>query len=783
MKKILIKTMMAVMVAMIPLALPAVNTITYTASYGNTIIGTDTLGGVTYKTVHYGDLYNGGAPGTPSLPVEYIRFSVPYNATNFTVTAQPMNTLSFFMNYAIYPCQVPRMMNDTTPVVITLPDSTAYYSGSEYPTQRAWIVDEGFLAGENHIVTVAVMPNSYKYSATGLYRHTLNESKTVNLTLSYDLNGTPSMYPIAGTNESSRVLGRQLTQSIVVNPDSVPGFAPPIATNQIYAPYQAPSITASLPQYPYLIITTPDLSHSLRRLVALKRQKGYNVKMVTVNEILNDPYAQYGDVVNVNGEHTVTFDDNPGIIRQYLKLSKWFFGTQYLLLVGSNVPYRIQRKGTILGTYDVPTDLYYSDLNGNWSSNTTIDLFPDLFVGRLLAKNENQVLNYTDKLFRYELNPGHGDYTYLRRALYTEGLGFFDYSRGIGQYMNLICPDSMIIRERTLEHDPTGRDVIDSINSNKFGFWGIFNHGCPSCIMTYGVNVWNKLYSDSFYCLHAIDSVKVLPFSGLDTETRNGLNNIENYGFEMITYSTACLDMPFDVITEYADLPMNFGESFTTGRNYGGPSYLGNTRDGVNPTSKNLAKLFAKYLTEYTYKIGIAEALSKCEEYDDAFDDYLAMTHNLLGDPEFEMWTDSPQHYSNIVVTRTNDSITVNGIDSDSTIVAYYSNDGSIGTDTVSISRVVLSAISPNSTVMLYKHNHIPYIAPLELQNITFSNDQYVIANDVIAGESVDSNRTPGDVIVKCGIEYEIEASGTVTLHDGFNVEKGATFAVYPSSF
>ena len=28
-----------------------------------------------------------------------------------------------------------------------------------------------------------------------------------------------------------------------------------------------------------------------------------------------------------------------------------------------------------------------------------------------------------------------------------------------------------------------------------------------------------------------------------------------------------------------------------------------------------------------------------------------------------------------------------------------------------------------------------------------------------------------------------LEASGTVTLQDGFNVEKGATFAVYPSSF
>ena len=35
----------------------------------------------------------------------------------------------------------------------------------------------------------------------------------------------------------------------------------------------------------------------------------------------------------------------------------------------------------------------------------------------------------------------------------------------------------------------------------------------------------------------------------------------------------------------------------------------------------------------------------------------------------------------------------------------------------------------------------------------------------------------------KNGIEYEIEASGVVTLEGGFNVEKGATFAVYPSCF
>ena len=97
----------------------------------------------------------------------------------------------------------------------------------------------------------------------------------------------------------------------------------------------------------------------------------------------------------------------------------------------------------------------------------------------------------------------------------------------------------------------------------------------------------------------------------------------------------------------------------------------------------------------------------------------------------------------------------------------------------------LLAFANPNSTIMLYKHNYIPYIAPLVLQNVSMNHSQYVIATDVTAGNSVDSNRnrTTGDVTVMNGVEYEIEASGTVTLQDGFSVEKGATFAVYPSCF
>ena len=84
---------------------------------------------------------------------------------------------------------------------------------------------------------------------------------------------------------------------------------------------------------------------------------------------------------------------------------------------------------------------------------------------------------------------------------------------------------------------------------------------------------------------------------------------------------------------------------------------------------------------------------------------------------------------------------------------------------------------------MLYQRNYIPYFAPLTLQNQTIEESQYVIANDVTAGESVDNIRTNGGFTISNGVEYEIEATGTVRLEDGFKVEKGATFAVYPSCF
>lgn len=147
-----------------------------------------------------------------------------------------------------------------------------------------------------------------------------------------------------------------------------------------------------------------------------------------------------------------------------------------------------------------------------------------------------------------------------------------------------------------------------------------------------------------------------------------------------------------------------------------------------------------------------------------------------------DMWTGIPLQYSGVTVARSNSAVSLTGLSAGDT-VSYCSNDGSVGRVLATSSGVSLTGVDPNSTIMVYQHNRIPYIAPLVIQNTDLDRSQYVIASEVLAGRQVDSSRTNGDVTVKNGAEYEIEAASEVTLAGGFTVEKGAAFAIRPACF
>lgn len=783
MRKIVSMKLAAMLV--LALALPPAmlaESISYTVNYdySNLTIGTDTLGGVTYSTINYEGMINGGEPGAPSLPVDYIRFSVPYNATNFTVSTTLQEELLVNIAHMVYPCQTLRLMNDTAEYQITPPNSN-FYSGDLYPAQRAIVVDDGFLAGENHIVTVAVTPIAYTRRFNGMFwKNQIARPLSISLTLTYELGGTMQSEPIVRRDTVLRNKGFALTRGMVVNPDAVRPNAVPdtsawIHLHGIITPGQLYPVDSTVT---YLIVTTQELKHSTRRLAALKRQKGYKVNVMTMDEVLASPYSGNGDyVLDNNGNYHIAYSDDAGKLREYLKYCYCNFGTKYVLLAGSEVPYRyasdlIYPNSTI--GFEAPSDLYYSDLTGKWFIDSIggIDTNPELYVGRILSKSEKQIDNYTEKLFRYELDPGDGDCSYLKRAFYLVGRGFDKSANNIKSRLSVYYPEQTSIYD-DYNNYPSGKDVIDTLRINHYGLAIPFNHGDTTRIMVFGNPKQNNSYNHFIY-------------SWRPDSLGDGLNSLKNKNYPMIFYAPNCTTVPYDNVAG-----INVGESFTTGKDYGGPAYIDYTREAMEVRVIYLLEDFIKLLPSNEFKLAVANSLSKKTYLNRfpsvAFDihDYInePILNAYIGDPTIELWTDTPQEYSNISVTRTENSITVSSLDSDSTIVAYCDNNFHIGYQIASSTSMTLNSVSPNSTIMLFKHNHLPYIAPLALQNTRINKSQYVIASDVTAGFYVDGNRLPGNVVIKNGVEYEIEASGTVTLENGFKVEQGATFAVYPACF
>lgn len=736
----------------LPLIPAAAQSVSYNAAYQNEpTIGTTTLNGVTYTTVGYQGLYNTMEAGMPSLPVEYIRFSVPWNATDFSVKATCAKVRMIPLNYPVLPSQT------LDGGGFTLPDVNAYATGSTFPAQVAQVIDEDRVAGENHTVTIAVMPMVYSRGNTG---DTLQAAESVNLTLSYSLITPNGLIPKYRRDTTLRNEGFDFTRGLVVNPDDVRGnaFCPSSATGLRMPDEQLPTDNPST----YIIVTSGNLRHPLRRLAALKRQKGIPVKIVTVAEAISDPWASGGDYYyGPFGDSTLITTNDFGKLRQYLKINYYHNGTEYALLAGDSIP---------VATCDVyDTDVYYSDVNSNWSFGQSGSA--DYQVGRLFGSEPREFDNYTDKLLRYELNPGKGDRSYLSRALSTR-LHETDISSDVTYELSNIFSDVTWMAPEIDEYEIKGCDLLDTIRTNRYGCISTLNDGFPS-----GIKVYDDYEGASHY-LWAIDTLKVAP-NVIDNETGNGLNLMDNKNYPAVYFSLLGKTMPFSTVTGYGTGP-NYGKSFTMGKDYGGPAFLGLTYNLQANRAKEFSKYFLQHLRTHTV---ITEAIYYTHYYHYY---YLAqdmiLPFNYLGDPAIDLWTDAPLEYNSVTVARTNSSISVTGIMSGAT-VSYCENDGSVGKVTATSSSVSLTDVDPNSTVMVYAHNYIPYIAPLVLQNTDIDQSQYVIAHEVLAGRQVDSNRTNGDVTVKEGAEYEIEAAGEVKLAGGFSVEKGAAFAIRPASF
>jgi hypothetical protein len=166
--------------------------------------------------------------------------------------------------------------------------------------------------------------------------------------------------------------------------------------------------------YKLLIITPSSYNKSLQALVNHKNNIGMTANLVPLDDI----YTQIGSIGR----------DKPEKIKYYIKYAIETWGIKYVLLVGNfrKMPIRYCNNSDMSPSYPEPSfisELYYADIydkNGNFSSWDTngngvygewlgseaqdknIDLYPDVYVGRLACSNNLEVKVMVNKIINYE---------------------------------------------------------------------------------------------------------------------------------------------------------------------------------------------------------------------------------------------------------------------------------------------------------------------------------------------------------------------------------------------
>ncbi len=167
-------------------------------------------------------------------------------------------------------------------------------------------------------------------------------------------------------------------------------------------------------EYDLVIISPSEFSNELQPLIEHKNSNGVNTLLVTTETI----YSQYSG-----------FDEIEKI-KYFIKDSLETYGNDYVLLIGGveKLPIRttwfFQRHHDHYWNESILTDLYYADIYDeytnfcSWDSNNnnlygeiyenvpgvndTVDLYPDVNIGRIPCVNKRDLRNVINKIIRYE---------------------------------------------------------------------------------------------------------------------------------------------------------------------------------------------------------------------------------------------------------------------------------------------------------------------------------------------------------------------------------------------
>lgn len=439
------------------------------------------------------------APGKPRLFFKPMTFFIPEATRIEDVKIFPLEveTLSLGKPLCLNPLELnPLYRNETAKTAESV---------SPYPQKPLLSFSSGGLFGHS-VGSIAFAPLQYfpKEKKLLFYKKTR---------VSFVLSRDPDFLKPLRTSPLAQREREEIWKRCVLNPQDLPSDYHK-RQNPIYVkPKEFPSLEGGLVSM--IIITTYELEESFEPLIEWRTSEGIPTICKTVSWI----------------DENYSGADLAEKIRNFLKDAYQYWGINWVLLGGD--PELIPKKELYLYLpgvdsfyFFIPSDKYYSDLECDWDSNKngllgefadSVDLYPDIIVGRFPLRTPEEVDNFLSKLFLYEKNPGDGDPSYLKKALFMGSSMCYEGDGGeMCEEVVSHFPDSFFIGRiyESEAYDPPVREFIDSLESG-FGIVHSYSHGYFDRIMISSMG--NKSY---FFTYHARD--------------------LNNYSRPFFSYNSAC---------------------------------------------------------------------------------------------------------------------------------------------------------------------------------------------------------------------------------------------------
>ncbi len=505
-----------------------------------------------------------GEPGYPLLPVKTV--FVVADSLKIKVYSRKMEG-----KYHIMPAQKavpilhPELFRET-------PENKRAYSSDVIPAKPYRIMGTRHLLGVK-VVELVLYPITY-----------IPSKDEVIFNYKFDIMPVENFHP--------RVLpdAFKILQHVVLNPEAL-------------------EITKSV-DTTYLIITSSSLAPYFEPLLEWKREKGIIGKIVTTESIYASQFGR----------------DNAEKIRNYIKTAR-NSGIVYVLLGGDTdvIPARFA-YAMDAGTgnpsdNDIPADLYYSDLDGNWDANgngvfgevaDSIDMLPDVIVGRAPVSTPSEVTNFVNKVISYERDH--------RSDYFTNALFMASYLDG--------QTDGGVAKDM----------VSDAAELEPVKLYERFGNLTRSSAIYYlgrGANIVNHDGHGSTYLLQTGNDY-------LNPQDFDALTNGPH--FTGVFYSLGCWTCAIDhdcIAEHFVKSPQ------------GGGFYIGNSRYGWYipgfpgySSSDQFDVEFFRNLAHTSNISGVALALTKAlfAPYADGANDFRWSEYDLtyLGDPEMNVFIQPP---------------------------------------------------------------------------------------------------------------------------------------------